>query len=217
MIDARRVAAVAAVVCAVLMTGAERADAQAPWFGVSLPPGFEAHTSPLILGGDYGPRPAFVPPGEERFTELSGASIWEDLSRIVQFSVESRASREVGDGQLWGRITGLPSGEATMTWAAERLEAAGVPRVERQWFDQQAGAALWLPLSWEVTVLGDAAFGGGTRDVVLESAMPANAADIPASGLVAPLVFVGTARAAELAYHPSCLMRNLMRFLCLCL
>jgi len=178
-------------------------SAQSPgagaWFGVKLPPPFEPHRSPVILGEDYGPRPAIIPPGEERFPELVGSAIRRDVARIVGFSVQSREAREVGDGLLWGRITGLSSGEATMAWAEERLRASGVPRVERQWFDQDAGASLWLPLSWELRVLGDPAYGEGTRDVLLESAIPANAAPMGREGLTAPLVFVGTARPAELA------------------
>ena len=192
--------ALACVFAAAAGHTAAQTPAPAPWLGVKPPPAFEAHASPVILGDDYGPRPVAVPAGEERHTALEGASILRDLERVVDFSVRSRASREVGEGQLWGRITGLPSGDGTMTWAAERMEAAGVPRVERQRFEQEPGASLWLPLSWELRVVGDPAFGAGTRDVVLESAMPANAAALPPEGLTAPLVFVGTARPAELAF-----------------
>jgi hypothetical protein len=191
------------VAVSVALAAARPALAQAtgatPWFGVKLPPPFEPHRSPVIIGADYGPRPALIPPGEERFPELVGSSIRRDVARIVGFSERSRETREVGDGLLWGRITGLSSGEAAMSWAAERMEASGVPTVERQWFDQDTGASLWLPLSWELEVLGDPAFGAGTSDVVLESAMPANAAPMGREGLTAPLVFVGTARPAELA------------------
>jgi len=177
-----------------------QAPGSAPWFGVTPAPAFQPHSSPVILGEDYGPRPAAVPAGEDRDAELTGASIRRDLEQIVAFSMRSRETREVGDGLLWGRITGLPSGEETMTWAAERLRGAGVPTVERQWFEQDEGASLWLPLSWELRLLADPAFGAGSTDVVLESAMPANEADGLAEGLTAPLVFVGTARSAELAH-----------------
>jgi len=191
----------AALITAVVLAGpaAAQAPATAPWFGVTPPPPFAPHASPVILGQDYGPRPALIPPGEERFPELTGAAIRRDVASIIGFSMRSRESREVGDGLLWGRITGLPSGEATMDWATERLRAAGVPTVERQWFDQDEGASLWLPLAWELRIQGDAAFGPGSGDMVLESAIPANAAPMGREGLTAPLVFVGTARPAELA------------------
>ncbi len=152
-------------------------------------------TYAVVLGG---PRPAAVPPGEEGFTSLRGDAIRGHLQTIVGFSKWSRETKEVGTGQLWGRITGLPSGQRTMDWVEQRFRAAKVPRVERQWFEQPANAALWLPLSWEVRLHADPAFGAGTQDVILESAMPAGAMELPADGLTTPLVFVGTARAAEL-------------------
>jgi hypothetical protein len=170
------------------------------WFGVTPAPGFQPDVPPVILGTDYGPRPAAVPAGEEGHTSLKGDAIRRDLAAIVGFSKWSRETREVGSGQLWGRITGMPSGERTMDWVEQRLRKAGVPRVERQWFDQAANATLWLPLTWEVRLHADAAFGAGTRDVVLESAIPAGGTVLPPEGLTAPLVFVGTARPAELQY-----------------
>jgi len=101
------------------------------WFGVTLPPGFDPEKPPVILGTDYGPRPAAVPAGEEGHTALGGEAIRRHLEAIVGFSRWSRQTREVGSGQLWGRITGLPSGERTMDWVERRLRDAGVPRVER--------------------------------------------------------------------------------------
>lgn len=194
--------ALAAALCLPLGNGAalaQSADAGS-WFGVTLPPGFQAHHAPVILGTDYGPRPAVVPAGEESFTELRGETIRRDLESIIGFSTRSEATHEVGNGQLWGRITGLPSGEAVMDWAAERFRAAGLRDVDRQWFDQDPDASLWLPRSWEVRLLADPAFGEDSQDFVLESAMPAGGTEIPPGGLTAPLIFVGTARPAELAH-----------------
>ncbi|MDP6536972.1 MAG: M28 family peptidase [Gammaproteobacteria bacterium] len=171
-----------------------------PWFGVVASPGFDPSVPPVILGSDYGPRPAIVPSGEERFTSLEGATILQDLESIVGFSTASRETQEIGSGQLWGRISGLPSGERSMDWAERRLREVGVPSVQRQWFDQTPGASLWLPLSWEVRLHGAEAFGAGSRDVILESAMPTGGTVLPPEGLTAPLVFVGTARPAELEY-----------------
>ena len=183
------------------MPGAEAPEsapaAEGPWFGVMLPPGLTPHTLEVI--SERPAAPAVVPQGEARFTELSGPEIQAYLEAIVAFSHESRASREVGEGLLWGRITGLPSGNETIEWAAEQMRAAGIADVELQPFEQAENASIWLPLSWEVRLLGDPAFGEGSEDVVLESAMPLSAGDIPAGGLAAPLVFVGTASPAELA------------------
>ena len=56
---------------------------------------------------------------------------------------------------------------------------------------QPAATAFWLPLSWEVRVLGDPALGAGSSDVVLESAMPLPPSAIAGETLTAPLVYVG--------------------------
>jgi hypothetical protein len=173
-------------------------SAGGPWFGVRLPPGLAPHT--LQVTAERGAVPAVVPPGEEWYDELAGARIRQDVRRIVGFSRESRETREVGEGLLWGRITGFPSGARTVEWAADELRRAGIVAVELQRFEQARGASLALPLSWEVRLLGDASFGPDTRDVVLESAMPLAEIDLPEAGLTAPLVHVGTATAAELAH-----------------
>jgi len=179
--------------------GASRARS-GPWFGVTPPGGFHPETPPAIIGTDYGPRPATVPAGEEAHTSLRGEAIRRDLETIVSVSKWSRDTKEVGSGQLWGRITGLPSGERIADWVEQRFREAKVPQVERQWFNQAASASLWLPLSWEVRIHADPAFGPGTQDMILESAIPAGAMALPANGLTAPLVFVGAAREAELQY-----------------
>lgn len=167
------------------------------WFGLPLPPGLEPH-APAAVIGDRGPVPAAVPPGEESYRELEGGRIRRDLDTIVGFSRQSRERREIGEGRLWGRITGFPSSARTVRWATEELEAAGVPDVQIQRFRQEEDASFWLPLSWEVRLLGDPAFGEGSRDVVLESAMPLPPSEIADGELTAPLVQVGTARPAQL-------------------
>lgn len=175
------------------------AQPSSPWFGVTPPPGFNAHETPVILGADYGPRPAIVPAGEESFTALTGEAIYSDLEAIVEVSKWSHATNELGDGQLWGRITGLPSGERAMDLVEQLLRDAGIEQVERQWFEQTTGSSLWLPLRWEVRLHGNEVFGAGSQDIVLESAMPAGGSVIPPEGLTAPVVYVGTARPSELA------------------
>ncbi|MGE0158881.1 MAG: M28 family peptidase [Gemmatimonadales bacterium] len=175
-----------------------QAPPSGPWFGVMLPPPLALHTLEVLA--DRPAAPAVVPQGEDRFTELAGASLQRDLAQIVGFARESRATREVGEGMLWGRISGFPSGAKTIEWAADQFRRAGIPDVELQRFSQAANAGLTLPLSWEVRLLGDPALGAGSRDVVLESAMPLSDGDLPPEGLTAPLVYVGTASPAELAH-----------------
>ncbi len=176
--------------------GESQSNEEGPWFGVMLPPPVGA--PPTIAIGTRGPAPAPVPAGEEGYVHLEASRIWEDLETIVGFATESRMQREIGSGQLWGRVSGFPSGTRSIAWAAEQFRAAGIERTEVQAFDQEPGSSIWLPLSWEVRLLGSSAFGPGSEDVVLESAMPLT--DLPGGSIEAPLVYVGTGSPSVLAH-----------------
>src|SRR5262249_15517088 len=67
-------------------------------------------------------------------------------------------------------------------------------RVQSMTMDPQA--SLWLPLSWQVKILGDPAFGAGSQDIVLQSSMPVGGT--PSGTVTAPLVYVGTGGRAVL-------------------
>lgn len=175
---------------------AQAPSGSGPWFGLVLPPRLGEVPAVRI-----GPRavPATVPAGEEGDRELEAARIRADLETIVGFSLESRDTRELGTSQLWGRVTGFPSSRKTIEWAVQQFRDAGIQDVRVQEIEQPEGTSFRLPVSWEVRLLGDDAFGAGSEDVVLESAMPIGLVDIPGGSLEAPLVFVGTAGPAELA------------------
>ena len=162
-----------------------------PWFGLTLPPAPGAE--PAVIVGQRMPRPVQVAANAPAGPELSAARLRADLTTIVGFSKQSRASREVGSGQQWGRISGFPSGARAIDWAADEFRKAGIADVRVQSITQDARAGFWLPLSWEVKLLGDAAFGAGSTDVVLQSAIPVPPSEIAGGTLTAPLVFVGTA------------------------
>lgn len=169
-----------------------------PWFGINLPPSFEPHV-PQVTLGDRGPGPAIVPHGEQAYRELEGEAIRRDLETIISFSKESRETRELGgSGQLWGRVAGFPSLTRTVEWAVEQFQDAGISDVYIQEFDQSASASFYVPVEWEVRLIGDQVFGAGSADVVLESAQPLTGTEIPGGSLTAPLVYVGTGRPAEL-------------------
>jgi hypothetical protein len=164
-----------------------------PWFSVPLPP--KLGGVPAVLVGPRGVRPAIVPQGEAGYREFDGKAIRADLETIVGFSKESRATKEIGSGQLWGRVTGFPSSTKTINWAADQFRKAGIQNVKVQAMTQEANARLNLATSWEFKVLGDPSFGPGTSDVIIESAMPVGS-DIPGGTLTAPLSFVGSANQA---------------------
>ena len=164
-----------------------------PWFGLPLPPGPDA--GPAVLVGTRAPRPVTLA-RDAASRELSAEALGVDLATIVGFSKASRASREIGDGQLWGRVAGLPSADETVIWVAEQFRRAAIADVRVQTVTQDPAATLWLPLSWRVTLRGDAAFGPGSADVVLHSAIPVVPSTLAAGPLTAPLVWVGTGGAA---------------------
>jgi hypothetical protein len=174
-------------------------QAQQAWYDIPLPPALDAHSSPVAIGS-RGPVAAVLPVDEPAAPELSGSRMAEDLRNIVAFSHESREQQELGGDQFWGRVSGFPSGEAVVNWAAEQLSESGIEDVRIQRFEQDPGASLWIPQRWEVRLLGNNAFGPGSEDVVLETAMALAPSELPGGELTAPIVYVGKAAAAELMH-----------------
>ncbi|OFE12138.1 hypothetical protein PHACT_02490 [Pseudohongiella acticola] len=172
---------------------------ESPWYDIPLPPTFEAHNLPAIAG-TRGPAPAVVPEGEEQYVELAGQRLLQDLRAIIEFSHQSRQQQELGGNQMWGRVSGFPSGKASADWAAQQFRDAGIDQVETQTFTQNQDASLWLPVQWEVRLIGNNIAGAGSKDVVLTTAVALAPSQIPDGTLEAPLIYVGTARPAELAH-----------------
>lgn len=172
--------------------GAPRAEKRdGPWFGLTLPPA--VGEAPAVVVGTRMPRPVRVPAVAPDGNELSSAVLRADLTTIVGFSKESLSTKEIGSGQQWGRISGFASGAKTIEWAAQQFRTAGIADVRVQPIAQDPRSSFWLPLSWEVKLLADPAFGAGTSDVILQSAIPVPPSELLGGSLTAPLVFVGTA------------------------
>jgi hypothetical protein len=169
-----------------------------PWFGVTLPP--KAGAAPAVRVGERAPRPAAF----DAAPEFSAASIKADVDTIVGFARSARESKEIGSGQMWGRIAGFPSSDKTVAWALDQFRKAGITDVRTQPIAQDEKSSLWLPVSWKVTLKGNAAFGAGSGDVVLESALPVGPSTpiggTMGGGMDAPLVYVGAATPAVLQH-----------------
>ena len=200
-LSARRVAATIVVIGAAwAVTGAQSgptpAASESAWFGLPLPP--KPGSVRPVVSGARGPRPVTLPPGEPQAPELSGEAIYADLEQLVATAKTSQTTREIGTGQLWGRVAGFPSGDRTAQWALDAFRRTGINDTKLQPTTQDAKSSFWIPLAWQVKLVGDPAFGAGTRDVILESAMPLSPSDIPGGSLSAPMVYVGNGSAALL-------------------
>ena len=75
------------------------------WFGVSLPP--KAGSSPAVKTGTRAPRPIAA---DLATPEFNGAAMKADVDTIVGFA----RNKEIGNGQMWGRIAGFPSSDRTV-------------------------------------------------------------------------------------------------------
>jgi hypothetical protein len=186
--------AAALAVSVMSLTAAAQPAKTTAWFGLALPP------DASVVAVKVGRRPPRPAESLAKADDLSGAAIKRDVETIVGFARESQRSKEIGGGQMWGRIAGFPSSDKTVSWAIEQFRRAGITDVRRQEITQDAKSSLWLPLSWQVRLIGDPAFGAGTNDVVLESALPVGPSNVPGGTLTAPLVYVGAASPAVLQH-----------------
>ena len=166
------------------------------WFGLTLPTSTPA---PAVKVGTRPPRPAEP---AAKADDFSGDAIKRDVATIVGFAQAARASKEIETGQMWGRIAGFPSSDKTVEWSLDQFRKAGISDIRTQPIAQDPKSALWLPLSWRVTLVGDPAFGEGSKDVVLTSALPLAPSSGSGGGLgmSAPLVYVGSANPSVLQH-----------------
>jgi hypothetical protein len=166
-----------------------------PWFGVMLPP--KASAAPAVKVGARPPRPVAA---DTAAPEFNGTAMKADVETIVGIARAAGKNKEIGNGQMWGRIAGFPSSDKTVEWAVDQFRKAGISEVRTQPITQDEKSSLWLPHSWKVTVLADPAFGAGSSDVILESALPVGPSAIQGGTLTAPLVYVGAASPAVLRH-----------------
>lgn len=162
------------------------------WFGLRTPgPATDPVAGPLDLDHATVPHhPARFGPGPHD-PVLSGEAIRGDLATIIGFSHESRIA---GD-YLWGRVTGRPAYDRTVTWVADALKVAGLRDTRLEYFTARD---VHLPASGEVRLVGDARFGVGSQDLTLKSAMVGG--NGPVDGVVtAPLVYIGQGLDADVA------------------
>lgn len=170
--------------CSPIYCDSPATDSDKPWYGISLPPGLAApHKAPIDVSG-FSPAPALVPPGEEAFTELDGDAIYGLMEEFVSISERDRASGR----KRWGRITGVPGAQQEAAeWVAQKFDEAGLSQVSVQEYGTKK--SLETAIDWELRLMGDEAFGMGSRDVVFESAFATDG--VLVQPVTAPLKYVG--------------------------
>jgi hypothetical protein len=173
---------------ALAATGAaSEATAQGPaWFGVKPPPGLTDPPQIAAAKGKVLAPPVPHPAGEKPEPDFAGALLDKDMRTVAAFALPTTKREQ----QFFGRISGYPQETRTAEWLADGFRKAGLSQVEVQTFD--ATAEFWQPNSWEVRIKADPAFGAGSKDIVLQSAVPVSRSRIDGV-LTAPLVFAGEA------------------------
>ena len=73
------------------------------WFGLDLPR--PASATPAVRVGTRPARPVGTGPVD---ASLAGAAIKRDVATIVGFAAAARASKEIGNGQMWGTHRRIP-------------------------------------------------------------------------------------------------------------
>src|SRR3954469_12864389 len=178
-------------------TVAMPAAADSPaWFGTAGPAPLSDPRQPIMKYDDvFEALPAEFTHRAGKFDELlDAAALKADQKRIVGFSLESLGA---GD-KVWGRRAATPAFMHTLEWTVSEMKAAGLKDARIEPF--AVPAAMWVPQTWQVRIVGDAAFGAGTQTVTLQSAFPQpGGVSIPGGTLTAPVVYVGHGTDADLA------------------
>jgi peptidase M28-like protein len=180
----------------VIGTASAVAQESRAWFGMRPPSAASDPRKPIMKYDDgFAPLPAHFAHRPGRFDELlDGVALKKDQKTIVGFSLESLASGDT----VWGRRAGTPAFMHTIEWTVDQFKAAGLRDATVETF--AVTTPMWVPVSWQVQIVGDAAFGAGSDTLTLRSAFPQpGGATIPGGSLTAPVVYVGRGTDADLA------------------
>jgi hypothetical protein len=189
-----RRAVILALIAAAAVTP-KAADTTA-WFGTPGPAPLSDPRKPVMKYDDvFGPLPAqFAARPGKPDALLGAAALKADQKKIVGFSLESLGA---GD-KVWGRRAATPAFMHTLEWTVGEMKAAGLTDARVETF--AVPAAMWVPQTWQLQILGDPAFGAGSQTVTLQSAFPQpGGVSIPGGTLTAPVVYVGHGTDADLA------------------
>ncbi|MCH8333647.1 M28 family peptidase [Candidatus Sumerlaeota bacterium] len=167
---------------------------ESAWFGAATPEErrSRAQTRSRFIDLEIEPLSLRLPAAEDPYRMIQGESIHKYLREIVAISERSRLDGE----SLWGRIGGTKYERMTARYLADKFEEFGLDRV---WMETFPRNPQWWPMTWEVTIVGDDAYGERSLDVTLTTAFPAAPSpSTPGGGVEAELVYVGLGRPVDL-------------------
>ena len=173
-----------------------RAVDNAAWFGTPGPAPLSDPRKPVMKYDDvFEPLPArFARRAGMSDELLDAAALTAAQKKIVGFSLESLGA---GD-KVWGRRAATPAFMHTLEWTVSEMKVAGLQDARVETF--AVPAPMWVPQTWQIRILRDAAFGADTQTVTLQSAFPQpGGVSIPGGTLTAPVVYVGHGSDADLA------------------
>ncbi len=170
------------------------------WFGLKLPDKHQRRSDTnraAYLSPDLASLPLTLPADDDADAALNGTAVYSYLKDIIAITLEHESA-----GQKYrGRIAGNAAEQATADYLAHQMQAFGLTDVHTE---SVPGGRQWWPEDWQVTLIGDSAYGKGTTDYTFTSAFPAvqlEAGAMDVQDLEAELVYVGLGRAVDLVAH----------------
>lgn len=176
-----------------LMGPIQAQDASTAWFGQATPQ--KLQSAEPSSGRDTLPIDSLSLQNrdmDDSDSALSGARIARTMQDIIAISQQSKAA---GD-PLWGRIGGTRWELMTAEYLAEKFRQFGLTDVH---IERMPRNPQWWPSEWEITLLGDPSYGGGSDNVTLHTAFPAQPSPSTASaGIEAEVIYVGAGTPADM-------------------
>ncbi len=162
------------------------------WLGVAMPSLGVNTPERIYKAGEFPPMPILASKARTASADIQGETIFQYVRDLAAISEQSRKAGE----PLWGRIPGRLGDRLASHYIQSKLIEFGVRDVR---IDEVPMSPLWWPSACQLTLLGNSAYGAGTRDYVFQTAMPQPPSrSTGPGGTDAELAYAGYGRDADL-------------------
>ena len=173
------------------MHGMQQAREKA-WLGVAMPSLGVNTPESIYKAGEFPPMPILASQARTASADIKGGEIFQYVRALAAISEQTRQAGEA----LWGRIPGRLGDRLAAHYIKSKLDEFGLRDVR---IDEVPMPSQWWPAAWQVTLLGNPAYGARTRDYVFQTAMPQPPSrPTGAGGTDAELAYAGYGRDADL-------------------